>query len=150
MGLDGPRTPFWSEVREHGTLHNTRIAHEEGRQCRLTMGPPLAPYMPNQTPRGECDTDEYPPARLGSPILSPWDNKERTAGVSRFDIEGLAVPLYHGYVTGTDSLDIAYLARCGFTMLSTDDVDTCYNNIITAHQRIWEGWRNLTANTYGP
>jgi hypothetical protein len=150
LGLDGPRTPFRSEIQEHGTLHNTRIAHEEGRQRRLAMGPPSAPYTPSQTPRGACDTGKYPPTRLGGPILSPWDNKQCFAGVNRFDIEGLAIPLYHGNVTGTDSLDVAYLAFCGFTMLSTDNVDTCYNNIITAHRRIWEGWHNPTANTYGP
>jgi hypothetical protein len=150
LGLDGPPTPFRSEVREHGTLHNTCIAHEEGHQRRLAMGPPSAPYTPSQTPRSACDTREYPPICLGGPILSSQDNKECTTGVSRFDIEGLAVPLYHGYVTGTDSLNVAYLACCGFTMLSTNDVDTCYNDIITAHRRIREGWHNPTANTYGP
>ncbi len=77
-------------------------------------------------------------------------NKARTTGVSRFDVERLATPEYHGGTNGVTTLDVAYLGRCGLNTISMDDIMTCYNDIILAHHCIQECWLNPHTNTYGP
>jgi hypothetical protein len=159
-GLGGPTPPFQSEVR-HPTnklgnsdyaIYSSRAAFAEGH-CFRGAHLPLNPYTPdchtvriNTTVNGTQPTSPC----LGIPILSPLANKAQTSGVSRFDVECLAIPDYHGKTSGVAQLDAAFLERCGFNMISTDDVVTCYNNIIVAHRRICELWFNPTANTYGP
>ncbi len=86
---------------------------------------------------------------LGGPILSLCKNKDWTSGVSRFDIERLAIPHYHGKENGVALLDTSYLVRCRFNMISTDDVVTCFNDIILAHRQIQDTWHNPMTNTYG-
>jgi hypothetical protein len=108
---------------------------------------PLNPYTPdchivriNTTIDGTRPTSPC----LGRPILSPLANKARTSGVSRFDVERLAIPDYHGKTNGVAQLDAAFLEHCGFNMISTNNVITCYNNIIAAHHLICELWFNPT------
>jgi hypothetical protein len=48
------------------------------------------------------------------------------------------------------SLDTSYLVHCGFNMILTDNVITCFNDIILARRQIQDMWHNLVANTYGP
>ena len=65
-------------------------------------------------------------------------------------MERLAIPHYHGKENGVALLNTSYLVRCGFNMISTDDVVTCFNDIILAHCQIQTMWHNPVANTYGP
>jgi hypothetical protein len=44
---------------------------------------------------------------------------------------------------------MSYLVRCGFSMILTDDVITCFDDIILTHRRIRDMWYNPVANTYG-
>jgi hypothetical protein len=60
-------------------------------------------------------------------------------------MERLAIPHYHGKENGVALLDTSYLV-----MISTDDVVTCFNDIILAHCQIQTMWHNPVANTYGP
>jgi hypothetical protein len=87
---------------------------------------------------------------LGGPILSPRKNKDRMSGVSCFNVGRLAIPHYHGKENGVALLNTSYLVRCGFNMISTDDVVTCFNDIISAHRRNRDTWQNQVAYTYGP
>jgi hypothetical protein len=70
--------------------------------------------------------------------------------MSRYDVEGRASRNYHGKLDGVRLLDEPFLVRCGFNMISNDDVVTCYNDIISAHRRHYDSWYNSSANTYGP
>ncbi len=65
-------------------------------------------------------------------------------------MERLAITLYHGNKNGVALLNTGYLVCCGFNMISTDDVVTCFNDIILARCRIRDTWHNPVANTYGP
>jgi hypothetical protein len=158
-GLSGPTTPFRSEVQ--GTTNimlNARLAHKEGHRRRLAMGPPANPYTPpchplqvhTATDNDTAHGSQPPSPCLGGPILSPCKNKDWTSEVSHFDMERLAIPHYHGNENGVALLDMSYLVHCGFNMISTDDVITCFNNIISSHCWIRDTWHNPVANTNGP
>ncbi len=43
-----------------------------------------------------------------------------------------------------------FLEKCGYNMISIDDVVSCFNDIISAHRRIIITWHNPAANTYSP
>jgi hypothetical protein len=159
-GLGGPSPPFQSKVRNptnklgnsDNAIYNSHAAFTEGH-CFLGAHLPSNPYTPdchticiNTTDNGTRPTSPC----LGGPILSPSANKARTSGVSRFDIECQAIQDYHGKTNGVAQLDASFLELCGFHMISTDNVVTCYNDIIVAHRRICESWLNPIANTYGP
>jgi hypothetical protein len=45
---------------------------------------------------------------------------------------------------------MGFLANCGFTMVSSDDVVGSLNDIITVHRRISDTWTNPSNNTSGP
>jgi hypothetical protein len=133
-------------------LHNLQLAHGE-RHCRhITTAPPANPYTPScQQGNASSIAGAHPPSPcFGRPVLSPWENKDRTSGVSRFDVERLAIPDYHGKENGVGMLNAGYLQRCGYHMISSDDVVTCYNEIILGHWKIWDGWHNPVTNTWGP
>jgi hypothetical protein len=144
------------------TISNTWHAYKESHQRRLAMGPPANPYMPMGLPRtdtamgaavgtlGDLGHDCTHSPHLGGPILSPWQQKDRTPGVSRFDVEQLATPEYHGDKDGVVELTASFLGNCGYNMISTKDVVTCFNNIISAHRCIRESWHNPVTNTFGP
>ena len=86
----------------------------------------------------------------GGKILTPREHQERIKGANRFNIEGLAHPLYHGKTHGIDPLTMGFLANCGFTMVSSDDVVGSLNDIVTVHRRISDTWTNPSTNTSGP
>ncbi len=108
-GLGRPTTPIHFASR-HGaavamdTISNTRHAYKESCQRCLAMGPPANPYTPMQLPRvdmamsavvgalGDLGHNCTHSPCLGGPILSPQQQKDRTPGVSRFDIKQLAPP----------------------------------------------------------
>jgi hypothetical protein len=118
--------------------------------CTVARPPQITP--PPYTPPAD-GTDSYvrPPSPcMGGTITSPWEHQDRTKGVNRFDIEGLAHPLYHGRTHGVAILTHGFLANCGFNMVSSDDIIGCLNEIITAHRRITETWNNPSTNTSGP
>ncbi len=50
---------------------------------------------------------------------------------------------------GVPDLNPGFLKKCGYNMISLENVVTCYNTIITAHCCIHETWHNPTTNTYG-
>jgi hypothetical protein len=56
---------------------------------------------------------------LGRPILSPWQQKYQTPGVSRFDVKQLATPEYHGDKDDIVELTASFLGNCGYKMIST-------------------------------
>jgi hypothetical protein len=121
------------------------------------MGPPSNPYTPSRPPPPRVDTDQDDTAGpcpsspcLGGPILSPRAQQERTKGINRFDIELIASPHYHGKTIGVPDLTPGFLEKCGYNMISSDNVVMCYNTNIAAHCCIRETWHNPTANTYGP
>jgi len=86
----------------------------------------------------------------GGTLLSPRENQERTKGVNRFDIEGLAYRPYHGKTHGVDPLTMGFLANCGFNMVSSDDVVGSLNEIVAVHRRISDTWTHPSTNTSGP
>jgi hypothetical protein len=45
---------------------------------------------------------------------------------------------------------MSYLVHCRSIVILTDNVVTCFKDIISAHHRIRETWHNPVANTYGP
>ncbi len=65
-------------------------------------------------------------------------------------MEHLAIPDYHGKENGVGMLNAGYLQRCGYHMNSSDNVVTCYNEIISGHWKIQDGWHNPVTNTWGP
>ena len=86
----------------------------------------------------------------GGKLLTPWENQDRTKGVNRFDIEGLAYQPYHGKTHCVDPLTMGFLANCGFNLVSSDDVVGSLNVIITVHRRILATWTNPSTYTSGP
>jgi hypothetical protein len=62
----------------------------------------------------------------------------------------MAIPDCHRKENGVDDLTPGSLAKCGYNMISTNDIVSCFNYIITAHCCFWETWHNPIANTYGP
>ena len=70
----------------------------------------------------------------GGTLLSPRENQERTKGVNRFNIEGLAYRPFHGKTHGVNPLTMGFLANCGFNMVSSDDVVGSLNEIVTVHR----------------
>ena len=86
----------------------------------------------------------------GGKLLTPREQQERTKGVNRFDIEGLTYRPYHGKTHGVDPLTMGFLANCGFTMVSSDDVVGSLKNIVTVHRCISDSWTNPSNNTSGP
>jgi hypothetical protein len=56
---------------------------------------------------------------LGGPILSRWQQKDWTPGVSRFNVKQLATPEYHGEKDGIVELTVSFLGNCGYNMIST-------------------------------
>jgi hypothetical protein len=170
-GLGGPPTPICSEFRpacydEQGK--NAQAAHlagPAGRQQHLALGTPSNPYTkPSRTPvwppqitppmnnmaydtkSRKCPTSPC----HGGPIFLPRAHQDCTKGINRFDIKSLAHPHYHGREDGVKTLTAGFLERCGYNMLSSDDIVRSFNEIIAAHCCLVETWFNPTANTYGP
>jgi hypothetical protein len=95
------------------------------------MGPPANPNTPMQLPctdmamgtavgtSGDLGHNCTHSPRLGRPILSPWQQKDRTPGVSRFNVKQLATPEYHGDKDGIVELTVSFLGNCGYNMIST-------------------------------
>ena len=90
----------------------------------------------------------------GGPISSPRnldrESHARELGASRFDITTLAHADYHAGHYGSARINASFLQDCGFRNISADDVVTCFNDIITAHDTIMDLWTNVTMNTSGP
>ncbi len=126
------------------------------------MGPPANPYTPMRLPRtdtamgaavgtlGDLGHDHTHSPHLSRPILSPWQQKDWIPGVSCFNVEQLATPEYHGDKDSVVKLTASFLGNCGYNMISTKDVVTCFNDIISAHCRSRESWHNPVTNTFGP
>ena len=116
----------------------------------VTRPPPITPplYTP---PTAATPSPTHPISPVaGGMITSPRAHLDRTKGVNRFDIEGLAHTDYHGNTHGVFPLTPGFLANCGYTTVSSDDVVGCLNEIISAHRRISETWTNPSTNTSGP
>ncbi len=132
-------------------LSNSCVAFAGGHRLRRTTVPTNPYTLDHRIHINTTKADVRPPTPcLGGPILTPLANKAQRTGVSRFDVERLATPEYHGRMNGVAILDAAYFERCGFNMISTDNVVMCYNNIISAHRCIQDCWINPHTNTYGP
>jgi hypothetical protein len=90
----------------------------------------------------------------GGLITSPWnmDCKCHTQQLkaSRFDISTLAHAKYHSHRDGYEQIIAPYLQSCGYTTFISDDVVTCFNNIISAHECVYWLWTNSTTNTSRP
>jgi hypothetical protein len=86
----------------------------------------------------------------GGKNLTPREHQERIKGANRFNIEGLAHPLYHGKTHGINPLTMGFLANCGFNMVLLDDVVGSLNDIVTIHRRISDTWTSPSTNTSGP
>jgi hypothetical protein len=69
---------------------------------------------------------------------------------SQFDISTLAHADYHGGCDGYSQITATYLQSCGYTSFTKDEVITCFNDIISAHEWVYTLWRNMASNTAGP
>jgi hypothetical protein len=67
-----------------------------------------------------------------------------------FDISTLVHAGYHGDWDGHKQITAAILQCCGYTNFTSDDIITCFNNIISAHERVYCLWFNMANNTAGP
>ncbi len=116
-GLSGPTTPIHLEVHRNLLV----VWNNSCQQC-LAMGPPGNPYPParptppintgaNSANEDNKPGDHSPSPCLGSPILSPRENKNCTQGASHFDIEHLASPHYHGKQDGVATLHPGFLEK---------------------------------------
>ncbi len=148
-----------------GVLETSRLAYQAGH-TRMSMGlssPPLPNQPPGRSPpppahgssRSTVPTEHTPVTPLtGGLISSPCNmDRERHARqlkASRFDISALAHSDYHGGCDGFSYITAAYLQSCGYTSFSSDDVVTCFNDVILAHERVYTLWTNTTTNTAGP
>jgi hypothetical protein len=63
---------------------------------------------------------------------------------------GLATGKYHINSDGVNMLTAGILVNCGYNRITTDNVVTCYNNIIATHCRILNLSHNPMAHTFGP
>ncbi len=68
---------------------------------------------------------------------------------SRFDISTLAHAGYHGFRDGYAQIMAAFLQSCGYMNFTSNDIVTCFNDIISAHKRAYQLWTNTTYNTSG-
>jgi hypothetical protein len=102
---------------------------------------------------------ERSPATLVTPlkggiITSPCNmDCERHAHqmkASSFDILTLAHTEYHGDRDGHKQIMAAFLQSCGYMSFTSDDIITCFNNIIFAHKQVYCLWFNSSNNTAGP
>ena len=145
-GLGGPAIPIATPRRDDqgANAHAAHMAGPAGAHLRASIPPtpshPVTrpsqitppPYTP--TTSAEDPTVDCPSSPCtGGTLLSPRENQERTKGVNRFDIEGLAYRPYHGKTHGVDPLTMGFLANCGFNMVSSDDVVGSLNEIVTIH-----------------
>ena len=130
-----------------GPLEASRLAYASARR-RAGNGA----TVPRATPQRPTASTTTPP--MGGPISSPRNmDRERHArehSVSRFDVTALAHPAYHGHRDGYASINAQYLQSCGYDSFTADDVVTCFNDIISAHDMIFRLWTNSTYNTTGP
>ena len=162
-GLGGPALPIATPRRDEqgANAHAAHMAGPAGAHLRASLPPtpprPVTrppqitppPYTP--LPSAADPTVDRPSSPCtGGTLLSPRENQERTKGVNRFDIEGLAYRPYHGKTHGVDPLTMGFLANCGFNMVSSDDVVGSLNEIVTVHRRISDTWTHPSNNTSGP
>ena len=162
-GLGGPTVNIVSPRRDEqgANAHAAHMAGPAGAHLRVT--PTHTPTRPVTRPPHITPPPYTPLAYIADPtvvrpslpctggkLLTPWEQQECTKGVNRFDIEGLAYRPYHGKSHGVDPLTMGFLANCGFTMVSSDDVVGSLNNIVTVHRRILDSWTNPSNNTSGP
>jgi hypothetical protein len=68
-------------------------------------------------------------------------------GTSRLNILGLAMGKYHINSDSVNMLMAGILVSYGYNRITSDDVVTCYNNIIAAHCHILNLWHNPTAHS---
>ena len=162
-GLGGPTVNIAPPRRyEQGTnAHAAHMAGPAGAQFRAASS--HTPSRPVTRPPHITPPPYTPPAYAGGPtvvctpspctggkILTPREHQERIKGANRFNIEGLAHPLYHGKTHGIDPLTMGFLANCGFNMVLLDDVVGSLNDIVTIHRRISDTWTSPSTNTSGP
>ena len=162
-GLGGPAIPIATPRRDEqgANAHAAHMAGPAGAHYRASLPPPPShpvsrppqitppPYTP--TASAEAPIVDRPSSpSTGGTLLSPRANQERTKGVNRFDIEGLAYRPYHGKTHGVNPLTMGFLANCGFNMMSSDDVVGSLNDIVTVHRRISDTWTHPSNNTSGP
>jgi hypothetical protein len=130
--------------------------------------PPTPPCLPQQhdNHNASCrphdwDNQHHPHANssvwhlalLGGPIISPrasnWENKACKLGKCRLNILRLATGEYHIDSDCVDTLTAGILVNCGYNRIMSDDIVTCYNDIIATHCHILNLWHNPTAHTFG-
>ena len=162
-GLGGPTVNIAPPRRgEQGAnAHAAHMAGPAGAHFRAASS--HTPSRPVTRPPHITPPPSTPPAYVADPtvirpplpctggiILTPREHQECTKGVNRFNIEGLAHPPYHGKTHGVDPLTVGFLANCGFNTVSSDDVVSSLNDIVTIHCRISDTWTNPSANTSRP
>jgi hypothetical protein len=74
----------------------------------------------------------------------------RQLGASCFNIASLAHASYHAGHYGAPCITASFLQDCGYTNITSDNVVTCFNDIVSTHERIYQLWTNHTTNTTGP
>jgi hypothetical protein len=52
--------------------------------------------------------------------------------------------------SGVTVLSAGFLEKCGYHMILSDNIVTCFNNIIFAHKQVYCLWFNSSNNTAGP
>ena len=139
-----------------GPLATSRMVYRESTLRRAALAPELSPSHtpPVPTPPLQGGPTVSTPTLQGGPISSPRTmDRERLAkqnSVSRFDVTALAHPRYHGDHDGHPHITPHFLQLCGYDSFTADDVLTCFNDIISAHDTIYHLWSNPTTTTYGP
>jgi hypothetical protein len=90
----------------------------------------------------------------GSIIMPPcnMDRKQhaRQMKASRFDILTLVHAKYHGNRDCHEQIMAAFLQSCGYMSFTSNDIVTCFNDIISAHKQVYCLWFNMSNNTTGP
>ncbi len=151
-------TPFRHDTQLAGIVDDPISNSCDGYQRMRDLNPDGAPTATTHLPHHNwTDTHATNPRPLpactpdlrgiksvprGGPILSPrnMDRKRhaRQLGASRFDIASLAHASYHAGHYGAPRITASFLQDCGYTNITSDDVVTCFNDIVSAHERIYQ------------
>ena len=120
-GLGGPTVNIATTPRDEqgANVHAAHMAGPAGAHFRaeasntpsrpVTRLPHITP-PPSTPPTYAADPTVVRPSSpcTGGKLLTPREHQERTKGVNRFDINGLAHPPYHGKTHGIDPLTMGF------------------------------------------
>jgi hypothetical protein len=147
---------MWSNVQE--ATHQSSRDQTTANQTH--SAPPTTPPLATRHATSALSHDPVrSPATSVTPlkgvlITSPCNmDREQHAcqmNASCFDISTLTHARYHGNRDGHEQITDAFLQSCGYTNFTSDDIITCFNNIISAHKRVYHLWFNMANNTAAP